>query len=38
MLDFGERNRLFGWKNNIKIDLEELKWDNVEVNLHVPYR
>jgi len=41
MLDSGgekhERNRLLGWEDNIKIDLEELGWGNMEVNLHVPY-
>jgi hypothetical protein len=31
------RNRLLGWQNNIKIDLKELGWDNMKVNLHVPY-
>jgi len=32
-----ERNRLRGWEDNIKVDLEEQGWGNMEVNLHVPY-
>ena len=32
-----ERNRLLGWEENIKIDLEELRWDNRGVNIHVTY-
>ena len=34
----GEKHeRLLGWEDNIKTDLEELGWDNMEVNLHVAY-
>ena len=32
-----KETRLLGWEDNIKIDLEELGWGNMEVNLHVSY-